>query len=388
MKNPALKILFDANPIVARRTGVGYYTAGVIQALADQYPDMELVGYYYNFLGRKPRPSEPTAPNIVYKPIYAFPGPAVNLLRRLHILLPVELLTFTKADFIFYPNFLGLASLFKTPSANVVHDLTYVDLPEYVARKNLSDLQHFIPDNIRRANFLVTVSAFGKRRMHEELGVADHAILVTPIPPSPPKQLPKRELEHILRDELHIPGKYFLTLSTVEPRKNVLGMFDAFLGLPEALQKEYTLVVTGAIGWNCEAEVARLAELKKSGKNVVHLGYVTDVQKAALYQDATFYTSASHYEGFGMTPLEAMSYGTPCALSDIPVFKEVAGNAVLYFDKDKPEAIAAAWQRLLRDAELRKRLGTAGQRQAASFKWSDVAESLYNRITKTLEHIK
>lgn len=387
MKNRGLKILFDANPVIARRTGVGYYTIGVVRALANQYPDLTLVGYYYNFLGRKPQPLEPVATNIVYKPIYAFPGPVVNLLRRLHILLPIELLTLTRADFIFYTNFLGLSSLFKTPSANVIHDLTYIDLPDYVAKKNLSDLRTFIPANIKRAKFLVTVSAFGKRRIQDEFGVPASDVLVTPIPSSLPVIISKPRLEHILRHELQIPGKYFLTLGTIEPRKNVIGMLDAFVRLPESIQHEYTFVITGAIGWNCEAEVARLAELKEAGTNVIHLGYVTDEQKSALYQGAVFYTSASHYEGFGMTPLEAMSYGTPCALSDIPVFREVAGDAVLYFDGDNPVSIAVAWQKLLKTAALHAQFCAKGRTRAAQYKWSAVAESLYNRIMQALEHI-
>src|SRR5688572_18264951 len=78
-----LRILFDANPLMGNRTGIGHYTARLIQGLAGEYPErIELVGYYYNFLGRKQPPASPAAPNIRYRPILAFPGPAVNLLRR------------------------------------------------------------------------------------------------------------------------------------------------------------------------------------------------------------------------------------------------------------------------------------------------------------------
>jgi len=383
MKGNDLTILFDANSLMVKRTGVGVYTNHLISSIAYRYPNVQFVGYYYNFLGRKARPKTPSAPNIYYHPIYHFPGPVINLLRRFRIEIPIELLTFMRADFILYPNFLNQPSLFHTPSATVIHDLTFVDLPEYVARKNLSDLKRFTPGHIRRSRFIITVSAFAKKRLHETFHVSLDSILVTPIPPNATTVQTEAKCKTILQT-LNIPGKFFLTLSTVEPRKNVLSMLDAYLLLPEKLQKEYTFVITGMIGWNCEAEVARLKQLAKEGKNILHLGYVSDEQRAVLYQAATFYTSASRYEGFGMTPLEAMSYGKACALSDIPVFREVAGDVATYFKQDDPQSIVNVWRKLLADPSYRDRLGEASKRHAQTYDWSTVAASVYNRIVDTL----
>ncbi|HSX05324.1 MAG TPA: glycosyltransferase family 1 protein [Candidatus Saccharimonadales bacterium] len=377
------KVLFDANSLMVQRTGVGYYTAQMIEHLAQLYPQTLFVGYYYNFLARKPRPIKPVGPNICYRPIYHFPGPIINLLRRFRIEVPVELLAFMRADFVFYPNFLTQPSLFRTPNAMVVHDLTFVDLPDYVAPKNLNDLQRFIPAHLKRTNFVVTVSEFGKQRIHQEFGVPLERIVVTPIPPEAPTPLSETKQKALLR-QLGLPAEFILTLSTVEPRKNVLSMIDAFLLLPEALQKRYPLVVTGKVGWNCDQEVARLQQVKDEGKNIIHLDYVTEAQRTALYQTATIYTSASHYEGFGMTPLEAMSYGRPCALSDIPVFREVTGNNALYFNPQDPQSIAAAWQQLLTEPKLRQKYAVAGKRQAGSYDWDAVAGQLYARIADYL----
>jgi glycosyltransferase involved in cell wall biosynthesis len=376
-------ILFDANPLMGNRTGVGYYTSQLIDALAKAHPETTFVGYYYNFLGRKPRPTTPVGDNITYRPIYHFPGPIINLLRRFGIEVPIEVLTFKRSDFILYVNFLSQPSLLRTPSATVIHDLTFVDLPEYVAQKNLQDLQRFIPRQITRSRFLISVSGFGKRRINEVFKVPLGDILVTPIPPEATHLFNPDEEQRLL-EKLGIEGKFILTLGTIEPRKNLLNMLDAYLQLPDEVQKEYAFVSAGQIGWNCEIEIARLAELEKQGKNIIRLGYVDDEERAALYHRATLFTWASHYEGFGMPILEAMSYGTPCAISDIPVFKEVARDAALYFDQQRPEAIKAAWLNILNDPVLHERLSTKSKQRAATYKWSDVAASLYNRFMKTL----
>ncbi len=383
MKKPR-HLLFDANPLIGRRTGVGYYTGNLIANLARLHPDTQFIGYYYNFLGRKQPPQTPKAPNIHYRAIYHFPGPIINLLRRFRVEVPIELLVFTHADFILYPNFLNQPSILRTPCATVIHDLTFVDLPDYVAHKNLRDLTRFVPKHIRRSQFVITVSEFAKQRIYEEFQTPKDSIIVTPIPPETPQKMSVSKQNELLK-QLRVTGKYFLTLSTVEPRKNVLSMLDAFLLLPDKLQNEYTLVITGMIGWNCEAEVARLKTLTEQGKNILHLGYVTEAQRAALYHGTLFYTSASHYEGFGMTPLEAMSYSKACALSNIPVFKEVAKEAAEYFDQTSPRSIAAAWEKLLTDTPYREKLAYAGEQQAKHYNWDAVVATVWQQISSALE---
>lgn len=388
MSNKRLRILFDAHPLLGRKTGVGYYTYQLILELARQYPhDLELVGYYHNFLYRKYTPDLPTAPNIRYRRIAFMPGQVVNLLRRLHILLPVELLTLTKADFLLFPNFLGLSSFFHTPSASAIHDLTFVDVPEYVSTRNLHDLLRFIPAQIRRSSFLITVSEFGKQRLHEEFGVRLSNILVTPVPPGTPPQQGTDEEQQLLR-KLGISGKYILTLGTIEPRKNIPHMIEAYLQLPEKLQREYTFVIAGKIDWNCEREVTLLEQMKREGENILHVGYASEPERAALYRNATFFTWASHYEGFGMPILEAMSYGTPCAISNIPVFREVATDVALYFNQQDPDSIVASWQQLLVDKALRQHLAEAGKRQANTYRWDAVATHLYDRIVSTVKGVQ
>ncbi len=94
MRKRPITILFDAHALIGNKTGIGYYTAQLVDHMAAQYPDdVEFVGYYHNFLYRKPPITAPVAPNIRYRTIGFFPGQIVNLLRRLHMAPPIELLT-------------------------------------------------------------------------------------------------------------------------------------------------------------------------------------------------------------------------------------------------------------------------------------------------------
>lgn len=378
-----LRVAFDASPLLVNKTGVAFYTERLISQMAAEYPDVEFIGFYYNFLGRRSTEHFPKAPNIRFVPSKYIPSKIIYQLRRWNIEIPFELLCPTRVDFILFSNFLGYPRLRKTPAATVVHDLTFVDIPEYTSKKNGSDLRRFTPKEIARSKFVVTVSNFSKQRIIDEYGVDPNDILVTPIPPEPPTILD----EHTKSELLHAVGvdkPFLLFLSTIEPRKNILNLIAAHQLLPRELQDRYTLVIAGRIGWNCEAEVAKLKEVQAQGLNIKHLGYVDDQTREALLQSATLMANASHYEGFGMTLLEAMRYGTPCVISDIPVYHDVAGDSAVYFDQSNPADIARALSDVLQDENRLRTLGIAAKRQANSFNWRSVATSLYQKIVQAI----
>lgn len=382
-----IKIVFDASPMLVNRTGVGYYTERLIRELARAYPHIQLIGFYYNFLGKRSASHFPQAPNIIYKGIHFLPSKVTYQLRRWHIEFPVELLSGTKADFILYPNFLGYPSIFRTPAAPVIHDLTYKDLPEYVAAKNQKDLERLVPKEIKRSDFLITVSQFSKENIVATYHIDPSDIMVTTIPPVKPVMHDVQTSTNTLKT-LGINQKFILTLGTIEPRKNIIKLLSAYTQLPQSIRDEYALVVAGRIGWNCEAEVAELAKVTRKGYKVHHLGYVSDADREVLYQSASLFVTASHYEGFGMPILEAMNYGTPCAVSDIPVFHEVGGDNAIYFNQDKPSVIAGRLESILSSQELLDEYGERAKIQAAKFSWDDVAKRIFEKIVQTISEQK
>lgn len=376
------KIVFDASPLLVNRTGVAYYIEQLIPALAKQKPNWEFVGFYYNFLGRRSSEHFPQAPNISYRPVRFWPSKILYQLRRWGLQIPVEFLSKTKADFTLYPNFLGYPSLFRTPSAPVIHDMTFLDLPQYVSAKNQHDLEKFVPQNIARGSFTITVSDFSKQKIIQAYTIQPQDVLVTPIPPQATTILSEDRRKKLLA-EMGITGPYLVTVGTIEPRKNILKLLEAYQLLPSALQQQYSLVIAGRIGWNCEKESAALAAISKT-HNVNYVGFISDEQRSALYQSASAFTSASFYEGFGMPVLEAMSYDLPCAVSDIPVYHEVAGNAALYYNQEDPQAIADTLGKLLGSPKLQTTYAQRSHTCVAGYSWEPIAQKVIARIQQEI----
>lgn len=376
-----MKIMIDVTPLMNTKTGIGYYTERLLTALADGVPEgVEIVGFYYNFLGRRDASHLPKAKNIRYTKMSLIPSKLVYQLRRWGIEFPIELFTLEKADFILYPNFLDHPSLFGTPGAPVIHDMTYLDLPQYVAPKLRRDLTRFVPRAMKRSAFVITVSDFSKQGIIKNYGIAADRILVTHIPAQPHAQMEKDKKQFELKS-LGITKPFLLFVGTIDPRKNIIGLIDGYTRLPQNLRDKYSLVVAGRIELLAKAEVAKFKEAKKQGYDVIHLGYVTDQAKDALYQSASLFVSASKYEGFGMPLVEAMSYGIPCAASNIPVFTEIGADAAAYFDPSKPDDIALVIKQLLENPAKARELAEDGRKHAAGYSWKAVAAEVFERIT-------
>ena len=378
-----MKITFDASPLLTSKTGVAYYTEQLVGALAKEYPDdLELVGFYYNFLGRRNSTHLKHTRNLRYNHFSIIPSKVIFQLRRFGVECPIELLAGGRGDFVLYDNFIGYPSLFNTPSAPVIHDLTYIDLPDYVSGKLRRDLIRLMPKTIKRASFVITVSEFSKKRVMEVYGLTSEKVVVTPIPPQTPLVRDTTAVGTELK-KMGVRKPYILFLGTVEPRKNIPNLIDAYLQLPSATRNTYDLVIAGMIGWNCDKELRKIKETV--GKGVIHLGYVSENQRAALYQHASLFAHASFYEGFGMPVLEAMSYGVPCTISDIPIYREIAGDAAVFFNQDKPASIAASIQDLLTHEQKRKNLSQRGLEHVAEYSWQKSAKTLYKAISDAVQ---
>lgn len=383
MTRPRTTVLFDANSLMVQRTGVGHYTAGLIDAIARTCPDFDMVGYYYNFLGRKTPPTSPIATNIHYRPILHFPGPAVNLLRRFRIEVPLELLTLTKADFALYPNFLSQTSLRRTPGAPVIHDLMYYDLPQYGSDKSVRDLTTFVPPTLRRSDFVLTVSDSTKQRIVEVYGHDPERILATFIPPVEAQWLADDKAKVIVGDQgIHKP--YLLFVGTMEPRKNLTSLLEAYHLLPRQVRDSYSLVLAGKMDWKYQETKQKLERLQAAGDDIHYLGYIDNDTRAALYQQARLTVLPSHYEGFGMQILESMQYGTPCAVSDLPVLREVGGDMAVYFDQNTPQAIADSIDACLR--QPKPDIATLQRYVASRPNWDQVGAQVGERIRQSVRH--
>lgn len=368
-----IRVLFDANPLVRQKTGVGYYTEGVIKALAKR-PEIELVGHY--FRPRGATPSLPEAKGLSYTYNSWLTGQAVKALRKLGLRLPWEVLARRKADVLFFPDFTVWPSLFRKPKVLTVHDLTFVDYPSAVRRRNLRYLKKFVAKDARRSNLILTVSEFSRRRIIDVFGVSPSKVLAQPVPPPAPLEPRKSSGQ---------PEGFILFIGTIEPRKNIQRLVEAYGLLPEELRAKHRLVIAGGTGWDSEATLRHIKEQISAGQNIRLAGYVSEDRRAALYKEALAVIVPSLYEGFGMPILEAMSYGAPVAVSDIQVFREVAGDAALYFQPETPQSIMDALMELLTGRARRVGLVKLGNAQIKRYSWAAIADELTGRLVGLTE---
>jgi glycosyltransferase involved in cell wall biosynthesis len=124
---------------------------------------------------------------------------------------------------------------------------------------------------------------------------------------------------------------YFLCVGTLEPRKNIRFLVDAYVALPQHVKEKFSLVLAGGIGWKMADDITYIQTYVDNGERIVMTNYVSDTERQQLYEHARSFVMPSHYEGFGMPVLEAMVYGLPCAVNDIEVFRELCGESVTYF---------------------------------------------------------
>jgi alpha-1,3-rhamnosyl/mannosyltransferase len=164
-----------------------------------------------------------------------------------------------------------------------------------------------------------------------------------------------------------------LVTGTLEPRKNIPRLIEAFVGLDEGLRRGWTLVLAGAPGWETDSTFAAVSA---HASLVRTLGYVPDDELACLYRGAEVFAYVSLYEGFGIPVLEAMQSGTAVLTSSVSSMPEVGGDVARYVDPRDLGDIRRGLGELLADPGLRRRCGAAGIVRASSFRWSETARTV------------
>lgn len=378
---PPQKVLFDASPMLdIQKTGVGYYVTNLMEAVQDLYgKELELTGYYFNFLNRHPSKNKYEGMNL-YK-IWLVPGKFISVCRRLGFQPWLELFVNKRSDTVLFTNYVSLPQIRKTTrTVLIIYDLGFLDVPEYTQTKNLNFLKKFCPPSIRQADTIVTISDFTAKRLRHYFPELKSDIVVTPIPPMGEPTKNSSISENLLSKGV-AKGKYILFFGTIEPRKNLVNLINAYSLLDQKIQAEFSLVLAGGKGWKDEEILETIDSAKSEGLNIITTGYVSDEEKASLYTNAACFALPSHYEGFGMPVLEAMQYDIPVAISDIEVFHEVADNAATYFNKDDPKDISNKLSLLLGDKKLSASMVAKGKLQLKKFSWKDNAAKVYKALT-------
>lgn len=262
------------------------------------------------------------------------------------------------------------AWLATVPTAVVVFDLiAFVRGAEAQARARRIERATLAPA-VRRAAALICISEATRRDLVARHPAAASKAVVTPLAASGALAAPAAPDAVRAKHGLHRP--FVLAAGTVEPRKNLVGLMDAWAGL----EGDAELVLVGPPGWETEGIVRRAR-----ADRVRMLGFVPDDELAALYGLCAVFAYPSLYEGFGLPVLEAMACGAPVVTSNLSSLPEVAGDAAILVDPRDPAALRGALARLLADPAERARLAAAGRERAATFTWERTAR-------KTLEALR
>lgn len=381
------KIFLEAGPMVNHyKSGVGYYVEGLIRSIAaENRGNFDLSAFYFNFLGLN-KQTVNDIKDISFHRIWIVPGKIISLCRKFGFQPFFELFTLTKTDMVFFTNYVALPLLRrKTKIGLIVYDMSFLDAKEYVQEKNLKHLKKFAPKSILTADLIVTISEFTKSRVLHYYPELRAKIIVTHIPPVSTNRK-RTPLPSSLKKIGVKKGKYILYVGTIEPRKNIEGLVKAYAQLNPLELKEYSLVLAGGKGWKDSGILEEIDRQQRKGLKIIKTGYITDTERDSLYQNASCVVLASHYEGFGMPIIEAMQYGIPIAISDIAVFRETAGEAAIYFNKDSVEDISEKISRILRDKKLRSKLINNGFEQLKKYSWKENADKVLVAIKTVLSN--
>ena len=278
-------------------------------------------------------------------------------------------------DCYFEPNFILRSSVRSRRAVLTAHDLSCFRYPEWHPVERVRHMERFFRQSVKRADRIITVSEAVRQEVCATFGLNQARVIVIPNGVDHAVFHPvQREACAWVTRKFHLPEHFILHVGTLEPRKNLPNLLRAHRALPEALKKRFPLLLAGADGWANE----KLNDTIRKTSHVRWLGYVPDAELASLYTLADVMCYPSWYEGFGLPVAEAMACGCPVLTSTDPALLETSAGAARHVPPDDVEAMCAALQELLEDAnerELRRRLGLE---RAAAFAWEvSVARHLH-----------
>ncbi len=370
-----MKIRVEVSSLASSKmSGVANYTKMLVESLNGDR-NIETHASYFNFLNRQPIPNLSIKKSLEKNSI--IPLRIYAKLQSYSFAPPFDV-NLSKVDLTIFPNFATWPSMKSRLRATVIHDLTYIRFPDTVDEKNLVHLKRVVPRSIKEADFIITISEAVKSELMKEFDLPPDKCVITTIPPDD-KYHHKNDNE--IHDKYGIPTKKFIYfIGNLEPRKDLPTLIKAYCKLPTAMKKEYSLIMAGGNGWKTENSRKAIKNAQKNSENVAHIGFVDDDDAAAFYQKATMFVMPSIYEGFGMPILESMASGCPVIASDIPVLKEVGGDAALYAKAGDSDDFKEVIEKLIKDTGLQKKLVELGKQNLKNFSLEKNAKVISDKV--------
>jgi glycosyltransferase involved in cell wall biosynthesis len=376
-----VRVAIDYTSGLHQRAGIGRYTRGIVNAIADLDRDNS----YVLLCATGGQPSKEAKldlfklvrshPNFSLRTVPLSPRLLTMMWHRLRLPIPVDIFT-GPVDVFHWPDFLaGHQATGKR--VITVHDLSFMALPQCADPKLRRFLARVVPRSIARADAVVTVSDSTRRDILQFARPASPQAVEVVYNGIETAFFSQQLIESLPVTGNDLPAQpYILFVGTIEPRKNILRLLDAYaLALQSGVAQRLLLV--GGLGWMYRDILDRMEDPLLKNRAVL-VGRIADKYLPAIYRRADLFVYPSLYEGFGFPVLEAMACGTPVLSSNTSALAEVAGSAARLVDPLDIEAMAGAIVEMVGSVETRATMSAAGIERARHFTWRTAGTQLLN----------
>lgn len=365
MTDGRLRVGYDVTSLTMQRSGIGRYALELLCALVRAEPENE-----YRLLSHRALRADAAAA-IASAGLHRLRGPGFpSRIAWMQGILPVALAA-ADLDVCHFTNY-HAPILARGPFVATFHDMSLILSPREHPRLRVATMRPLLRAVARRAAAIITPTEGARMDALRVLEIPPERVHVVPEAPAATfRRVTDVAALDAVRARYRLEPGFLLALGTIEPRKNLSRLVDAYLALRRDGFAE-PLVLCGALGWGYSALLDRLRAPELEGA-VRILGYVPDADLAPLLTLAGAFAYPSLYEGFGLPIVEAMACGTPTVTSDRGAMAEVAGKGALLVDPEDTAALANALGCALGDVPTRRRLAVAGPQRAADFTWEGAA---------------
>ena len=372
-----MNIGIDIRPLMSPlRTGVGEYTFELVNAVFE----LDKTNQYFLFYNSRQDVEKYlpgwSADNIRHIHT-AWPNKVFNSSIKLFGRPKLDQLIGQPLDWFYSPNINFTSLSPKTRHLITIHDLSFEFFPEFFTRKRQWWHKIINPKKqCRQAEKIIAPSENTKRDLIDKYDLPAEKIFVlypgiSPAFLNTQKENLEKEKE-LIRKKYFLPERFILFLGTIEPRKNIHGLIEAFEKIYPALPVPHSLIIAGAKGWKNHNLFQRAAGAPYKDR-IKFIGYINPSDKPALYAAASLFVYPSFYEGFGFPVLEAMAMGVPVVTSNRSSLSEIAGSAATLINPNQISGLAKTIKNLLTDHPQRERQIKNGRELAVKFSWKKTA---------------
>ena len=361
-----LNIALNATPLLSPLTGIGQYTAQLAKGLLT-IPTLELDFFYATGWSNELR-NKPIEHIVRFKSLFKKIVPQSYVTSRYLQQTNFNRGLKSRSITLYHePNFLPFK--FKGPTVVTVHDLSWIRFPEMHPAERVSMMNRYFEPGLRRATQIITDSVFVKNELITVFGI--HPDLITPVPLGVENLFHPCSIEEtsaVLKRHQLTHGQYFLSIGTLEPRKNISTTLRAYMQLPSSMRKRLPLILVGMKGWHTSELEKQIAPLVRAGE-IRQMGYLSREELAMIVAGALTLIYPSIYEGFGLPPLEAMACGVPVIASNVSSLPEVVGDTGLLINPQDVDTLTQSMKQLAMDPDLRLALSEKALKRSTLFTW-------------------